>query len=203
MFRRFLSTVLLIGCLLVITRDSRFHFNRERIEEKRLHWSAVRHWSIYYSPKYVTIDSPFRYDNDIEKIRELIEPGFALLSDLATSYYAAATLPVYVRNIHRHHGLDSIAGLEGFLQRGHLCYLKDPYHIKRLSEYLQKDAFASKRNNWPVLKYILINKDKENSQLRRDCIAVHSKDIIDNLSNIAQLVYEGDYLVLFRLKTFY
>ncbi|MBM9602695.1 hypothetical protein [Desulfopila inferna] len=197
-----LGVIVLVFCLVLIGKEVKFHFQKERITEKLQHFSAVRHWSIHFGPQYVYYNSSLRYESDFKHIRKHVEPKSALLSDLATSYYAAAALPVYIRNTHRHHGLKRFAGLQGFLQKGHLCYLNDPYHSMKLLAYLEQDALLARKNGWPALKYIIINKDKKNKVLYRDCIATNSRNIIENISSIASIIYEGKYLNLYALKDF-
>ena len=197
---RFSSILVIIVCVFVVIHDSYFHFERSRIERKRQNSSALRHWSIHYTPKYFFQDSSLRYVFDLEKIKHLVEPGKALMSDRATSYYAAAALPLYVRNVHKHHGLDNIPGVKQFLYKGHLCYKKDPYHKKQTKRYLKRDLYQARKNNWPILQYILINKDKQNINLRRDCLAVKSEEIIESISAIADMIYEGQYLNLYQLR---
>ncbi len=202
MMKRICVCFVLLLLITVMVRDSLFHFNTDIIDLKRKHLSAQRHWNIGYTPSYVYYNSPIRYQSDLLSIKKIIEPGYALLSDRATSYYAAATLPVYVRNIHRHHGLEVFNGLVTFLQKGNLCYMEDPFHKKAALKYLQQDARLSKKNDWPALRYVLLNKDKKNSMLRQDCIAVKSKHLESSLLRISQLLYEGDYLNLYQLDVF-
>ncbi len=195
-----LSILLVVAAVLV--HDSWYHFNADSIHKKRVHQSPQRNWNIWYNQKYVYSDSPIRYQNDLARIKDVMIPGYSVWSDLATSYYAAATLPVYVRNIHRHHQLTRFKGVMKFLAGGNVCYLEDASHLEAAVQFFKKDSVLSKKRGWPEIRYILLNKDKQNFLLRRECMAVRSRHLELNLLNISHLLYEGQYLNLYELSTF-
>ena len=193
--------IVLLTVVGVIIQDSKFHFTQDIIQRKREHRSPQRNWNIWYNQSSIYSDSVFRYQNDLAKIGGIIEPGYSVWSDLATSYYASATLPVYVRNVHLHHGLERMKWVAKFIKRQHFCYLEDKFHLQSTVDFLRRDSFLSQKNGWPELRYILLNKDKENSLLRRECMAVLSSRLEVSLLSISQLLYEGEYLNLYQLDT--
>lgn len=186
----------------VVVFDSRFHFSQDLIQGKRAHRSPQRHWNIWYNQSYVFYDSPLRYQTDLARIEEIIEPGYSVWSDLATSYYAAATLPVHVRNIHQHHGLRRLKWVLKFIEGQHFCYLADRSHRQATLDFFNRDSLLSLKNGWPELRYIILNKDKKNSLLRNDCMAVLSSRLEVSLPDISQLLYEGEYLNVYQLNSF-
>ena len=186
----------------VVIRDSLFHFQKERIVEKRQHRSPIRHWSLFYSPKFVLEDSPIRYGSDFKSISGLVEPGYLLISDKATSYYAAAFLPLFIRNVHSHHASGGERPFVDKLQRGHFCYMQDPYHREEVVKYLEWERSNSTSQKTPEVRYFLLNKDRVNSQLRWDCMSVGRSGLIDSLGSISKLLYSGDYLNLYQFKSF-
>ncbi len=198
--KRALALFFFIFISFIIVRESLFHFNADVVTIKRKHYSAQKHWHIKYSYHYVYYDSPIRYENDFEKISDIIEPGYAVLSDLATSYYAAARLPVYIRNNHRHHVMDNVT--REFLKRKSLCRLGNPHYRKDVLKYLQRDVELSKTQNWPILRYFLLNKDKTNSVLKRDCISQRSHYLQTTLPSIGKLLFEGKYINLYQLDSY-
>ena len=195
-----LSVLLLVAAVLV--HDVRYHFSPDIVHKKRGHRSPQRDWNIWYDQNYVYSDSPLRYQNDLTQVKDIVTPGFAVWSDLATSYYAAAMLPVYVRNVHPHHGLAKLKGVMKFLARGNVCYLEDTSHLETAVKFFNRNAALSKKRGWPVIRYILLNKDKQNFLLRQECMAVRSRHLELNLLNVSHLLYEGEYLNLYELSTF-
>ena len=196
------ASIVLLIVVGVIVQDSKFHFSKKNIQIKRKHHSVQRHWNIWYNQSYVYYDSPLRYQDDLVKIGGIIDPGYSLWSDLATSYYAAATLPVYVRNIHYHQGLKKMKWVSKFLKGQHFCYLNDTFHLQATVDFFRKDSLLSQKYGWPEIRYILLNKDKKNSLLRQDCMAVLSSRLEVGVLNLGQLLYEGDYLNLYQLDSF-
>lgn len=200
LLRQFAGCALLLVCICLIVVDSRFHFSRKRIDDKIQHGSAVRHWGLRDMSTYILRDSSMKYETDFARLRKIVQPGHALLADRATSYYAAAYLPVYIRNVQYHHGIQQVPGLKELLQRGHLCYMADPYHLSRATLFLQDQKDWAIVNKVSYIKYILLNRDKENMNVLKDCLAVKSSFLATHLLQIASLRYQGEYLDLYELN---
>lgn len=193
------SLVLFLLAAIIVT-DGLFHFNPEVVEAKRKNASPQRHWGIGDMQRYIYRDSSIRYQEDFARMAKAIEPGYAILSDLPTSYYAAAELPVYVINLHRHHDARRAGARKFYRAMLNLCYLEDAYHRQAFQQFLRQDRKKAIANGWPPLRYVLLNKDKGNSLLHDQCIAMRSDQLEVTLLKIGQLLYEGEHLNLYRLN---
>lgn len=192
-----LAFVLLLG---VVIYDARTHFDAELIHIKRQHKSAQRNWNLFYDQRYVYADSGFRYESDFDVIRQLIEPGGAILSDISTSYYSSTYLPAYVKNIHRHHGKYDVNGISALLRSRQLCYLQDPKNVIATAEFFKKHNALMRERGIPEVRYIIINSDVKNLNLRQDCLWTARERLIKFVGNLATLKFEGEYLRLYQLN---
>ena len=181
--------MLMVGVLLVY--DSRFHFDAEAVQVKRKNYSAQRNWNLNLRQDYVYKDSSMRYDQDFRALKGLIKPNSVLLSDLATSYFAAAMLPVHVVNIHRHQGRNRWAELINFLDKRYLCYMEFEENRQHVSDFLKGNS---------DIDFVLINKDRINGNRKRDCLAFRSDTLIEQLPNYSNLLWEGEFLNLYSVQ---
>lgn len=186
----FAGSIILIALVLLVY-DSKFHFDADIVERKEQSYSAQRNWNLNYVQDNVYRGSSFRYQRDFNNIYMLIEPNSVLLSDLATSYFAAAILPVYVVNIHRHQGRNLRQETVTFLNNRFLCYLEFEENRQKVSKFLRK-------NN--EIDYFLINKDRVNENRERDCLAFRSDTLIEQLSKFSDLLWEGEFLNLYSVR---
>ena len=53
----------------------------------------------------------------------------------------------------------------------------------------------------PELRYILVNKDVKNLNLRLDCLWTARKRLIKYVGGLAELKYEGEYLNLYQINS--
>ena len=180
--------------------DARYHFDGEHMELKQRHQSPQRNWSIHYGQSHVYQNSSLRYEQDFNNIKALIEPGFVLLSDLATSYYAAVYLSVYVKNIHRHHGRAISSGWSQWLDSRDHCYLDNAASLQRTQEFIARQKTLARKGGDPVFRYIIINTDRSNRHLRTDCFSARGAGLLEPIKAIADLKYAGDYLHLYELR---
>ncbi len=202
-FQTIISGFLLLLIGGVIVYDSGYHFSRELVQKKWARRSPQGNWNIWYNSTYVDHNSPFRYQTDLVEMEKRIEPGYSVWSDLVTSYYLAAMLPVYVGNIHRHHGSRLLWGVKEMQDKQSICYLEDTLHSQNVSRFFREGALMSQKNAWPEFRYIVLNKDKANYLLRQECMSVLSRHLELNLLDISQLLYEGQYLNLYELNSFF
>ena len=193
---RLITFFLLVTLIVLIFIDASFHFDQERIQVKRQHQSAQRHWNLFYKQNYTYIDSSFKYDQDIQKIRTIIEPNKLLLSDKATSYYLAAELPVYVTNVQPHH--NNSWSWTRFLNKRYACYLENDDSLEMVQSFIQ-DKSRSDEGSKQYFKYWVVNKDKSNLNLRFDCLSARSSSIAEGVIKVSELIYEGEYLSLYQL----
>lgn len=192
-----ISSIVLLS---VILFDARIHFDRDRIDLKRKHKSAQRHWNIFYDQRYVYADSAFRYELDFKSILPLIEPQTVILSDISSSYYAASYLPVYVKNIHRHHGRHDSSGISSLLKSRQTCYLQDENNRQAFTQFINNHNEKMRNKSLPELRYIIVNKDVKNLNLRLDCLWTARERLMKHIGAIAKLKYQGEYLNLYEIE---
>lgn len=194
---RILSAMVLIGVLVLTGYDAAFHFDRERVAVKRQHQSAQRHWSVHYAQSYTYLDSSFKYQEDINNIRLLIEPENIVLSDRATSYYLAAALPVYVKNVHAHHHRDT--DWSQILSASYLCYIDQEASFERVRVFIELQRARANRDQLAQFKYWVVNRDPNNLNLRYDCLATRGKAIAQSLQKLGKLIYQGEFLLVYQI----
>ncbi|MFT5572299.1 MAG: hypothetical protein ACI9FR_001222 [Cryomorphaceae bacterium] len=191
-----LSILTLVSMMLY---DSRQHFDKGLIQLKRNHQSAQTNWNLFYDQRYVWTDSSLRYRQDISNIKELVESESVIFSDLPTSYYLAAAMPIYVRNIHRHQGMRDFPKWREFISSNLFCYLDQKESFSASEEFInvfEQGAGVSVRNR---LDYIVINKDEANRPIRYSCMWHRRSVILENIERIAKLEFAGEYLNLYSL----
>lgn len=194
------SSLSIIALLLLIAFDARVHFDADLIQLKRQHKSAQKNWNLFYDQRYVYADSAFRYEADFESISQLIEPNTVIFSDISTSYYSASYLPVYVKNIHRHHGRLDWSGVSDLLSGRKACYLQDPENVSFLAQYFRDHNALMREQNLPEFRYILVNKDVKNLNLRLDCLWTARERLMRFVGGLSALKYEGQYLNLYQIN---
>ena len=190
-----LSCIALVLSLIVY--DSKLHFDKERILIKRKHNSGQRHWNLFYGQNFVFYDSAMRYQHDLTEIKKLIEPSSVVLSDLATSYYLAGSTGAYVRNVHQHQGRNTSYRFSQFLNAETFCYLNTDEHLNDVIDFLKIEF--SNRSSVPTFRYIALNNDSKNKNVRSDCI-FHRRNVIEGaIKAFSSKVYSGDFLDLYLL----
>ena len=192
---------LLLILLTVVCIDARLHFSQDIVLAKQSVRSAQRHWSLFYTQNHVYKNASFRYLDDFAKIREIIIPHQLLLTDKATSYYAASELPVYVPNIHKHHNRAALSAWKLLLDRRHACYLDQPERLIEFSRFIHEWQQSQKSARLPFT-YILVNKDQLNSNLRLDCLSQTRRAMVEGLDSLASIEYDGEHLRLYKLDEF-
>lgn len=198
--KQLLVFIALVAVLFLLVYDAKPHFDKELVQVKRENNSAQRNWSLFYGQRFVFYESAFRYQDDINRIRELIEPGQIVLSDLATSYYAAASLPVYVRNVHRHHGRTHSSNWLKLLDRRTACNLHQPDAFLAFKKFIVDAQRNSASRGQPQFKYVLVNKDSNNKNLRLDCLWHRRALLMKNIARVSKLKYEGEFLSLYEIN---
>jgi hypothetical protein len=199
-FRRVFATLGLIGAFSIIVYDSSPHFDESLIQLKRDHRSAQRNWNIFYGQRFVYYDSDFRLQTDLAEIAKFIEPDSLALADLATSYYAASELPVYVRNVHQHHGRAKSNRWAQMLNSRSACYLGSPEQFSQFQDFIAEQRAILKKEQRLPFRYVLINKDARNLNLRYDCLWNGRDGLLANIERLAELRFEGEYLNIYELK---
>jgi len=202
--KRFFRQLIVIMCLSLtlglIAYDSLPHFDESLIQLKRNHRSAQRNWNVFYGQRFVYFDSSFRYQKDLAEIKKLIEPGHLLLTDYATSYYASSSLPVYTRNVQRHHGRPKSKSWRKMLDSRSACYLGQPDKFSQFKKFLAIENYSSRSNDRLELRYAITNKDSRNLNLRYDCLWNGRDGFITHIERLATLKYEGDHINLYEFN---
>lgn len=192
------SILFLFTAAIIVVNDAMIHFDADRVSVKRQHQSAQRHWSAFYSQNYTYADSSFRYQYDIRNIAELIEPNQLVLSDLPSSYYLAAELPVFLLNAHAHHLRDynSRQLIDGFYP----CYIDQEESLSKVKAFIKRNRTQPEGKSHPRLKYWVINRDPINLNLRKECLATRGKYIATGLQHLGELIYQGEFLWLYQIN---
>ena len=186
--------------LLLVIYDSKSHFDQSLINVKRESGSAQRNWNLFYGQRFVYYDSSFRYLDDLRSIKALIEPKQLILSDLSSSYYAAAILPNYVPNVYRHQGRDKSVGWSKMLDNRIACNFHQDDGLNNFKKFITLESLQSRKKKRPKFSYILVNKDLNNRNLRLDCIWHRRMALIENIEKLASEIYDGEYLRLYKLN---
>lgn len=191
-----LASLLLLAVLLgVIVNDSATHFDRELIQLKQQHKSPQKNWNVFYGQNYVFNHSSIKYEQDVLALKKIVEPKRVVLSDISTSYYLAAELPVYVKNIQRHQG--ARANLEWGKVLKSLCYLDQENHAQLFADFVRD--YRQSLDSEPF--YLVVNKDQVNSNMRNDCLSQRRTAFIQNIDKYASQVFDGQYLRLYMIKS--
>jgi hypothetical protein len=199
-FRRVFAILGLVGAFSIIVYDSSPHFDESLIQLKRDHRSAQRNWNIFYGQRFVYYDSDFRIQQDLTRISTIIKPGSIALADLATSYYASSALPIYVRNVHQHQGRHTSSSWTDMLHRRSACYLASPEKFSEFQNFIAEQQGILKKEGGLPFRYVLINKDTSNLNLRYDCLWNGRDGLLANIERLAELRFEGEHLNLYELK---
>ena len=194
----------IVLCLVVVLLiyDSASHFNREIIQLKRNNNSAQNNWNLFYGQRFVFYDSSFRYTDDFRNIEKQVEPGYTVLSDLATSYYAAVYLPLYARNVNSHQGRRQSPLWARMLDERMYCNLHTEESFNKFKHFIRSDIRLSHRRNEPSLRYVLVNKDNNNKNVRLDCLTNRRELFMTNITRLTELKYEGQYINLYEIRNY-
>lgn len=181
-------------CVLLIF-DGKYHFDKELVQIKSKHFSDQRNWSLFYPQSYVYQNSSIRYQNDLDEISKVIEPKAVVISDKATSYYLAASSPVYVVNVQNHHGRSHNSDWAHMLDNRFGCYIEHTENKDKLGRFLAEQQGKSVR-----ISYLVLNRDTKNKNLKADCWAFRNNAIAKHIEPLASRVYAGEYLDLYKIR---
>ena len=198
--KRLLTSLALIGVLSLVFYDSKSHFSESLIQLKRQNNSAQKNWNIFYGQRFVYYDGSFRYRHDLDQIRGLIEPGQVVLSDLATSYYAATYLPVFVRNVQRHQGRWQSPLWQKMLDSNVACNLHQEDSFLAFQAFVAENKKFSDTENQPKFNYVLVNKDVNNKNVRLDCLSNRRAIFMQNIVRLSSLKYSGEFINLYEIE---
>jgi len=197
--KRIVAVVVLLAIVGLLSFDARYHFDSALIDLKRQHKSDQLNWSIFYSQENVFKNSGIKYQADMQEIERLIQSNVSILSDLATSYYSATMLPVYVANVHRHQGRYRRSSTAAFLDKRYACYIEYQENLDKLNQFLHKQGNENINKPHLSLNYIIVNNDPDNRNLREDCMAFQRNVLGRELVKLADILYKGEYLDLYQV----
>ncbi len=198
----FLSTCLLFGLFALIVVDARQHFDPNLIQLKKKHHSAQRNWNLFFGQSNVYLSGGFRYAEELKQLEGVLEADVAVFTDLATSYYLSSSLPVYVKNVHAHHGRYKSPEWHAFINKRIGCYINHADNFDKFAHLLEAEERLATRRDVPPVRYVVINKDSDNINLRRDCFLRRASALSEVLSASYEKIHEGDMFVVFRLTAF-
>ncbi|GGZ99234.1 hypothetical protein GCM10008090_04770 [Arenicella chitinivorans] len=187
---------LTIALALIVAKHALVHFDGRRVDLKQQSSSAQRHWSVFYGQHYVYTGASFKYQSDIDSLRGLLPVGAIVLTDISTSYYLAAELPITVKNLHLHHRMASRSYWERVLRR--LCYLDQEENKSALALQFSAMLKRGKPHGVSSGQYFVVNKDQNNNNMQNDCLSQRRRAFINNYQGLAALEFDGEYLMLFR-----
>jgi hypothetical protein len=197
--RKLMLFITMASLLVLIVFDSIVHFDSERVQRKKHSKSDQRHWSLFYSQRNVYLNSSLRYSQELIEISKLLEAKTVVLTDFASGYYIAAESAAFVKGIHAHHGGSRQPEWHRFLRRQDACFPDKPDRKDRFITFVRNQNTLAKQSGHPPLKYIMVNSDKRNRNLRRDCLAARSGTLNKEYSMFLELLYRGDHLSLYSL----
>ncbi len=150
-------------------------------------------WSIGKASNAILSQSGIRYQSDVDKLQNLLTPGVMFLSDRATNYYLSAMLPLYGANPHPHNR----PNISPYITQQTLAQIcSNDFRLKGWYAMVDKSSYNIKRN-WPEIKYLIINRDIENNNVRNSCLTTHVNEIENDSRLNLHLVFSGIYLDVF------
>lgn len=157
------------------------------------------HWRLANNRDAIFIHSSLRYQQDIKKIRELIDSNKnnSFISDVATSYYIAAETdlrPVVQQAHHSTTGLRFKELFQAFCNNE----ISDSEFANKIFRINQK----RQNKNTDNIKYIIINRDTLNytaEVLGTSCVG-ETDHLVLGLDNIADLAHKGEFLSLWKIN---
>ena len=184
----------------VIVTDSTRFFSRDLVYLKLRHQSGQHNWNIHFPQSIVYQNSPFRYKNDFNQLKKTVVQDSLLISDFATSYYAAAILPVYIRNTQPYQGRLRSRNWASSFDKMDFCYLDNPKRMKRVMQAIREEFVRYPER----LIYFLLNNDGVNKNNDIDCMANRSEYTAKGIDEFTTIAYTGEYLDLYLIdKSFF
>ncbi len=188
--RQLLVNLTVVVTILFVAFEASEKFDRQLVELKLKHFSDQRNWSFAFSQEHVYSSATFRYKADLEAFERLVHVGSSVLSDKATSYHLASTLPVYIVNVHQHQGRWMRRSWTRFIDDGYFCYPEFAENRARIFSHL------AAHND---VQYVVVNNDPETRHRSRDCLSFRSESLRAELPEFLTLIHAGEYLDLYHI----
>jgi len=192
-------SVPILAILFVISFDVAYRFGLTAKPVFTVTSNDAYHWRITRTTQDNRRNSSLRYYGDFSKIGKIIAPNSLFLADVATSYYVVSALPVYAVNTHAHHSRqysDYRAILRAF------CGENNEIPKARIKDALAKRETENAEKGRLVLRYMFVNKDTVNKNVRGHCITRQNAMVEELLDSMAQKIYTGQYLDVYEFSNF-
>ena len=198
---KYFKWICLLALIAFFWFEAKFHFDKNLVDKKKEIFSAQKDWSLYFDQSNVFRNGGLKHDSEFAELSNLLEPNSSMITDLATSYYAAAGLPVYVKNVHRHHGRYKTREWEKLIAHRIICYLDAPEYQDQFLEVIDKEETTAKTENLPPVRYIAINRTHYNDNFKRGCMSQRRRGLLSVINELGTLVYDGQTISVYRLST--
>ena len=80
------------------------------------------------------------------------------------------------------------------------CDLHIEESFNKFKRFIQSDIRLSLHRSEPSLRYVLVNKDNNNKNVRLDCLTNRRELFMRNITRLAELKYEGQYINLYEIR---
>ena len=199
---RILACVLsLMAVVVLVICESSRHFDNKLIQDKKKAHSAQNDWNVFFAQSNVYLGGGVRHDEDFARLAPLLEADSSLITDIATSYYAAASLPVYVKNVHKHHGRYKSPEWERLISHRITCYLDAPEYIADFNSVMQGEESRSERKGVPPVRYIAVNRTHYNDNFKRGCMSQRRRGLLSVIDRLGPPIFEGETILVHRLSS--
>jgi|TARA_Y100000294_G_scaffold177722_1_gene204443 hypothetical protein len=148
-------------------------------------------WTIDRSATENYKNSSVRYYGDFSKIRSLIIPGSFFISDVATSYYISAALPLFPTIVHPHHSI----GEERYVE-----FLSVLCSHSVGNDLVNKYSVILEEKVYPLPKYVIVIKDSENRNVNKHCTNLNHQVLLNNIELVANPLFKGKFTSVYSLK---
>lgn len=189
----------LSAMVIVIVLDVLFHFGIISKPVFSLYDSPLYHWQLGKPMSHNFVHSSLRYYDDFKAIENLIVPDSYFLSDVATSYYVSAALPLYAVNVLPHHRKSMIPIKKKVLRD--LCDENKEPSLEVIELHLRQKAGLHKRKGLPPMRYLFLNTDKKNRHVASRCLARRHELIRATLDPILTPVHRGEFIDVYEFRT--
>lgn len=191
---RYVTAVLAVLCVVSFDIAYRFGFSAKPVFTRFA--NDPYHWRITRTAADNISHSSIRYYPDFRNIQGIVVGKSLFLADVATSYYVAAALPLYAANTHGHHGRDYDMYRE--ILRA-LCGESNKNSIDDAEKLLRGQREQSIKAGRLPVRYIFVNKDTVNKNVKGHCMTRNHNEIERQLERFFKQIYTGQYIDVFEI----
>lgn len=164
-----------------------------------IHSNIGFHWRIVDNRDVLRDHTSWRYQADLKRIQDLVknQTNAAMISDLATSYYSAAETTLRPLVQQSHHSNRGAQFSEYFLR-----FCSGGPGVTEFKELITEYNESTEVSNDPPIRFIIINHDTSNytAEVHGAACVGETEHIYSNLSKLAEKVFEGEFLSLWKLR---